>query len=131
MNPLLDAFNAAVEAQDASPDARANAIAKYAFAIPTDEALEQVVACSRAGVVEVGAGTGYWAHMLACRAVDVLAFDVEPAPSRGSPWFAGTEPWHPVQCADHGVAGRLPERTLLIAWPTKNDIWASVALEQY
>ena len=133
-NPLLDEFRTATvggavaESVDA---ARARLVAVYGFAVPTDEALEAVARASPAGVVEVGAGTGYWAHQLRERGVDVVAVDIEPAPSARSEWFAGARPWHPVHRGDHGVAGAHPDRTLLLVWPTKDAIWAASAVERY
>jgi hypothetical protein len=129
VNPLLDALARALASGDDVETARAAAIARYGFAVPSDEALDTIERWSPAGVVEVGAGTGYWAHCLAHRGVDVAAFDPEPPPSRDSRWFAGTEPWHPVERGDHTVVARYPERTLLVVWPAKNDIWAASALE--
>lgn len=131
VNPLLDAFNETMAAGADIDNTRAALIARYGFAIPTDQALDQIDRWSPAGVVEVGAGTGYWAKLLRGRGVDVAAFDIEPAPSRQNPWFADTQPWHPVHCDDHSVAGRYPDRTLLIVWPTKNEIWPAAAVEQY
>ena len=107
------------------------AIAKYALAIPTDQALDRIRQCSPGGVVEVGAGAGYWAHALHQRGVDVEAYDIEPAPSSRNKWFAGTTPWYPVQRGDHNVVADQPGRTLLIVWPTKNEVWAAAALERY
>jgi hypothetical protein len=131
VNPLLDAFNRTMSSLDDRDDARRQLIAKYGFAIPTDQALEAIGRCSPAGVVEIGAGTGYWARALQLRGVDVAAFDVHPPPSPQNPWFAGTQPWHAVQRGDHDVVGSLPERTLLIVWPTKNEIWPALAVERY
>jgi hypothetical protein len=37
----------------------------YAFALPTDGALGAIAAVSPDGVVELGAGPGFWARMLA------------------------------------------------------------------
>jgi hypothetical protein len=37
----------------------------YAFALPTDEALGAIAAVSPDGVVELGAGPGFWARLLA------------------------------------------------------------------
>jgi hypothetical protein len=36
-----------------------------------------------------------------------------------------------VQRADHNVVGDPPGRTLLIVWPTQNEVWASAAVECY
>ena len=131
MNPLLDAFNQVMATGSDIEQKRTALIARYGFAIPTDQALEAISRCSPEGVLEIGAGTGYWAHLLGQRGVDVQAFDLEPAPSVQNRWFAGTRPWHPVRRGDHDVAGRHPGRTLLIVWPTKNEIWAATAVERY
>jgi hypothetical protein len=131
VNPLLDFYNAAIALRATTTQLRADAIKKYGFAIPTDDALEHIERYSPGGVVEIGAGTGYWAHLLDRRGVDVRAYDIAPAPSSANQWFAGTQPWHRVEIADHTVVGRSPSRTLLIVWPTKNEAWAASALECY
>jgi hypothetical protein len=132
VNPLLDAYERAVADPPADADAlRSELIARYAFAIPTDEALDAIRAVSPRGVVEIGAGTGYWARLLHDRGVEVAAYDLAPAPSGDNPWFAGTEPWHPVDRGDHTAAALHPERTLLIVWPTRNEVWAAATLDAY
>jgi hypothetical protein len=50
----------------------------YSWAVPTDEAIAAIANASPFGVVEVGAGTGYWAMLLRHRGVDVLAYDRTP-----------------------------------------------------
>jgi hypothetical protein len=130
-NPLLDLFESAVGSGADIVEMRNYTIARYAFAIPSDQALDRIRQCSPGGVVEVGAGAGYWAHLLDQRGVDVEAFDIEPAPSPANTWFAGTAAWYPVQRAGHNVVGDHPGRTLLIVWPTKNEVWAAAAVERY
>jgi hypothetical protein len=103
-------------------------IAAHAFAIPTDEALQVIAAASPQGVVEIGAGTGYWAHLLSASGVDVVAYDIAPAPSPANRWFTGTEPWFPVQEADHRVVSGLEARTLLLVWPTRDEDWPADAV---
>jgi hypothetical protein len=106
-------------------------IARYGFAVPSEEALAAIGRCSPRGVLEIGAGAGYWAYLLQQRGVDVVAFDIHPAPAAQNRWFAGTRPWHPVHRGDHAVVGAHLERTLLVVWPTKNEIWAASAVERY
>jgi hypothetical protein len=106
-------------------------IARYAFAVPTEEALRTVADASPGGVVEVGAGTGWWAHLLAERGVDVVAFDADPPPSPTSKWFAGSAPWHPVGRADESVVADHPGRTLLLVWPTRNEDWGGDAVARF
>jgi hypothetical protein len=130
-NPLLEAFHAAAALGPDTDERRTAAISTYGFAIPCEEALDAIERWSPDGVVEIGAGTGYWAGLLHRRGVDVVAFDIEPAPSPRNAWFAGTQPWHPVHPGDHDRVREYPGRTLLLVWPTNNEIWAAAALEAY
>jgi hypothetical protein len=130
-NPMLDAFEQAIASEADVAGARDEVIARYGFAVPTEEAVAAIARRSPCGVVELGAGAGYWAHVLSERGVEVVAFDIEPAPSAGNTWFAGTQPWHPLHRGDETVVGDHRERTLLVVWPTKDEIWAATALEHY
>lgn len=96
-----------------------------AFARPTSAALQAIASASPEGVVEIGAGTGYWARCLHDRGVDVVAFDVAPPPSVDNPWFAGLTPWYPVQVGDETAVDPYPRRTLLLVWPTRNEDWGA------
>lgn len=102
-------------------------VARFGFAIPDETALEVIAQHSPHGVVEIGAGTGYWAKLLADRGVDVAAFDIAPPPSPANTSFAGEEPWFPVAAGDERVVAEFPERTLLLVWPTRNEDWAADA----
>jgi hypothetical protein len=101
------------------------------FAVPTDAALDAIVACSPRGVLELGAGTGHWAALLARRGIDVVAYDVAPPPSPANAWFAGVRPWHHVHRGDERVVEECAERSLLLVWPTRNETWASDAVDRY
>jgi hypothetical protein len=132
VNPLLDAVQrAAVSAEALNDETRTAMIAMYAFAIPTPSAVDTIRRWSPVGVVEIGAGNGLWAHALHESAVSVEAFDTHPAPCPDNQWFAGARPWHPVTTGDQSIVERFAERTLLIIWPTKNEIWASSAIKRY
>lgn len=127
MNPLrarFDAVAGAAEHRDA-------AVAEFGFAIPTEEALACIQRWSPNGVVDLGAGVGYWAHLLTGRGVDVLAYDLDPPPSARNTWHAGRQPWHRVEQGAADRAAAHVERTLLIGWPTRNEVWPADAIEQY
>lgn len=64
------------------PDRDDAILRRCGFDIPTDAALDEVAVRSTGGVVELGAGVGYWAHHLSERGVDVIAYDIEPPPER-------------------------------------------------
>ena len=54
---------------------RRRLVRRYAYGVPNDEALEAITAASQAGVVELGAGTEYWARLPHERGVDAIAYD--------------------------------------------------------
>ena len=54
----------------------------YAFAVPNKAALDELATVSP--IVEVGAGTGYWASLLRSQGVDVVAYDSIPPSSEDS-----------------------------------------------
>jgi len=60
-------------------DTRSTLVNKYAWAVPDDRSLEIVAKYSP--IVEMGAGTGYWAKLLSDRGVDIVAYDKEPGNS--------------------------------------------------
>jgi hypothetical protein len=83
----------------------------YAYATPSPDAL--AVLAKYAPLVEMGAGTGYWASLLAARGVDVMAFDVCPPSLHQSSEAEDDGPFahlhkkkkpsnEPTQNADHG-----------------------------
>lgn len=100
---------------------REELVKEYAWAIPNREAIETI---ARYGpILEVGAGNGYWAHLLSQADVDVIATDLN-APT--------DEEWYPVWKADaRKVVTDYPDRTLLMVWPSYSDTWATEALGAY
>ena len=124
-NPLLDCYQR-WRRGDAGEDP-ATWQARFSFAIPTDDALDLLIAQSPGGIVEIGAGTGYWARLLTDRGADVVAYDVAPPPSVENHWFAGQRPWFPVTRGDERAVQRHADRTLLLVWPTRNETWAADA----
>lgn len=129
-NPLLQGHLLAADL-DPRGKTRASLIRRFGFATPTEEALEAIAAASPRGVVELGAGTGYWARLLYERGVDVIAYDVSPPPSSDNQWFAGVTPWYPVAHDDGLVVSEHADRTLLLVWPTRDESWAARAAIEF
>lgn len=124
-NPLLEEHGRVGPVHRQHP-LRQQLVRSYAYGIPNDDALDAIAAVSPAGVVEVGAGTGYWARLLHDRGVDVLAYDRWP-PGSGSNRFVDDVAWFPVQRADATIVAQHPQRTLLLVWPTWNETWPAEA----
>ncbi|SNY89159.1 hypothetical protein SAMN04244553_6162 [Nocardia amikacinitolerans] len=109
----------------------------YAYAIPSPETLAWVdrVRDSR-GLLEVGAGRGYWAGQLRRLGVDVLAYDSEPPDQVDNVSFRGGAVWGHVGDLDELAAARAEgvesDRVLFLCWPPGwGDPMALEALESY
>jgi len=114
---------------------------KYAFGVPGNSALDCLARYQP--LVEIGAGTGYWARCLRERGVDIVAYDVmgdawrswfrpsilletrhggaraivaRPHPEQAEPVL-----WTEVLQGGPEVLQRHAERTLLLCWP---DPWS-------
>jgi hypothetical protein len=129
-NPLLEAHGDWLAA-GRDPDVSEELTRSYAFAVPTESAIAAIVSTDRSGIVEIGAGLGYWAAMLSAAGLDVVAYDIAPPPSEENQWFSGRQPWHPVLKGDASAVADHAERALLIVWPTRNEVWPAEALERY
>lgn len=102
------------------------------FAIPPPSALDRIAALGP--IVEMGAGTGYWAWLLRQMGVDVIAYDAfppqtHPLPDEGAPngrqrrhngWFRGW--WTEVERGYPSVVAKHPDRALLMVWPYMNSM---------
>lgn len=101
---------------------RAEAVDNWSWAIPSELALSELVSSSP--IVEVGAGTGYWASLLASMGADVIAYDVSP-PGIGiaNVWHPGATKVHfPIRVGDAEAAANHSDRTLFMCWPPKGDM---------
>jgi putative endonuclease len=113
---------------------RSEIICRYAFSVPTIDIIEEIAGYSP--LVEIGAGSGYWAMCLADAGADVIAYDSQP-PDEGLPWDCREgnrwfdDTWYHVHEGDESMAGRYPERTLFICWPPIHDAMAIKALRLY
>ncbi|MET9028154.1 hypothetical protein ABZW96_21400 [Nocardia sp. NPDC004168] len=113
----------------------------YAYAIPSPETLEWITAvCAGRGLLEIGAGRGYWAEQLRRRGVDVLAFDSEPPGQIENVSFRGgagqLDVWHEVGdlagLAAAREAGEESRRVLFLCWPPGwGDPMSADALEAF
>ena len=98
----------------------------YSWAIPSRAALGLIA--DHGPLVETGAGTGYWASLLAGQGADIIATDIAP-PGQGDNRFHRTDrTWFPVVAMAAVDAVRAyPDRTLLLCWPPPDDDGAGYA----
>lgn len=95
--------------------ARERLIERYAWAIPTERALAAIAALGP--VLEVGAGSGYWAHLLRERGVNVIAVDHAINGDAEEYPLTRTGAWTRVEQGDALTVARHPFRTLFLSWP--------------
>jgi|tagenome__1003787_1003787.scaffolds.fasta_scaffold20402995_1 hypothetical protein len=102
---------------------------RYSWAIPSPGDigwLSQVT--GDRGLVEIGAGSGYWAWQARQAGIDVIAYD--PADASTNPYTDGTE-YAPIVRDGQTAARRHPGRALLLCWPSHNVGWAADTLRAY
>ena len=149
-NPLLDAHRLLEERHHVRGayswvpiNERREIQLRYSWAIPSEEAIEAIVEWGP--VVEVGAGTGYWASLIKRAGGDVVAYDAHPPGSRVtypecSPpagpeeyvWHSAMDPFFEVrEGIGEEVVANHADRTLLLVWPPYDDPMASRTAEAF
>lgn len=108
----------------------------YSFATPTAEALAKI--CSFAPVVEIGAGTGYWAHMLRTYSpsTQVVAYDKDPCSAQGkvikpNDYHGGSKAWTNVLRGGPEVAVNHSSGCLLLCYPPPDNSMGLQAIRAY
>ena len=133
---LIDANNNLSRAELASVliEQRNDLVSGFCFTIPCYDILKKVAAYSP--IVEVGAGSGYWARCLSEFGADVVAYDRFP-PGEQSPWDwrSGNswfdDSWFHIVEGDESAAAGHPDRALFMAWPMPMNPMAYNALVSY
>ena len=109
---------------------REHLVYRYAWSIPSPGDLvwikEQL---GGRGVLEIGAGTGYWAWQMRQYGIDVLAYDLR-SPLGRNPQVGGG-PYGPVIHGGVPRASLAEDRALFLCWPTYRSNWAHRALKLY
>lgn len=94
---------------------------KYSWAIPNDEAIQKLV--KHDPIIEIGAGNGYWAHLVDERGGEITAIDKDPP--------NGEDLWYNVHEADHRFVKPKHGWTLFMCWPSYSMDWTAETLEYY
>lgn len=94
-------------------------VQKYSFAIPNQDAIRTLVELSP--IVEIGAGSGYWAHLISEMGGVVKAFDrvgIGYKPIEGVPnIWQWKKQWFPVIMSTETRVRFHPNHTLFLCWP--------------
>jgi len=104
---------------------------KYSYAIPTLDALLTIREFSP--LIEIGAGTGYWAWLLRQLNTDIIAYDSNPPTpeSDENRFHVRSACWTEVLQGDERELDNHPHRTLLLCWPPANNPMATQTLRRY
>ena len=99
---------------------------KYAWAIPTEEALDTIVKYSP--IIEIGAGTGYWAYLLHQKGTNIICFDKEPYNNH---WCRNQ--WFEIKSGSFEVLTiqENKNRNLFLCWPPYDDSFATKCLNHF
>jgi hypothetical protein len=108
---------------------RVASVRRYAFGVPNRAALEAIA--GYAPIVELGAGTGYWAYLLRNRGVDIVAYDLAPPGVLDNTYKFEPRTWTQVVRGGVEVLDHHADRALFLCWPGYRDTFADEALERY
>ena len=99
---------------------------RYSWGIPSPGDMTWLTEIlDRRGLVEIGAGSGYWAWQARQAGIDVIAY--EPSDPADNKYTDGVE-YVTTRRRGHGAARSHPDRALLVSWPTQGATWAAHAL---
>jgi hypothetical protein len=90
---------------------------KYAWAIPNEEAISIIVEYSP--IIEMGAGAGYWASLIASLGGDIVAVDKKPISNNR--YCCHAKYYHPVIIGDESLLDDYLNRTLFICWGFQDE----------
>lgn len=104
--------------------ARELLIAQYGWSCPTEGAIRGIAEFAPAGLVDFGAGCGYWALLIATQGCDVIALDNWVTTSPGLKHY-------PVQTGSYERLPALRTRALMLCWPPRASPMALNALNSW
>lgn len=105
---------------------------EFSFAIPNREAINEIVKYSP--LIEIGAGSGYWAYLIRKNGGKIVAFDNEERnrdwiEHRKSIFFTGN--WFDVKFGDENKIKKYPNHTLFLCWVELGGDYGLKALKLY
>lgn len=105
----------------------------YAWAIPDPATLKFIASHTRdSGIVEMGAGTGYWASLLTQLGVlPYTCFDIAPPGRVNNPFFGVTMTFYPVCTGTPRDVKNYSGYTLFLCWPPHVGDMAVETLHTY
>jgi hypothetical protein len=129
MNEYLEAFN---ELQDKDTfrgqqwfGERGDLVDEYSWAVPNEDALIYLAEFDE--LVEVGAGSGYWANCINKAGGKVMPYDIDPPKTKDR----GGDTWtHVERCAVEDMRDDCFESPVLMVWPALKEGVATTVAER-
>lgn len=111
---------------------RKAAVEKYSFAVITEEVVSRIGGLTKE-LVEIGAGTGYWAHVLSKNGIKVHAYDrmVNSSPVSKNSYGQIVGLFHPVKYGTESVLLNHTSFDLLLVWPPYDTLMADECLKYW
>lgn len=101
----------------------------YSFAVPTYEAVQAISEWSP--IIEIGAGTGYWANLIKVAGADVIALDTHPPNLKFNLYHGRYTPHTDILKGSHSNLQNYPNHTLFLCYPPPDNTMALDALSSY
>jgi len=128
-NPYLDEF-LQIDVMLQQFELRRQLVSKYSWAIPDENALKVISKYSP--IVEVGAGTGYWASLLQFMDVDITPFDAFPPNKIQNVFHDRNNVWTNVHRGGAKVLSKFDSSySLMLCWPPYNSPMAMKCLSNF
>ncbi len=108
---------------------RKNLVRKYAWAVPDERALDIITKLNQP-IVEMGAGTGYWARLLRDKGVNIITYDTAPPRRSGNQWGHDKQ-YTNVRRGGPNILVNHSERALFLCWPPYDADMAENCLRQW
>lgn len=121
--PWANGRKDAVHSSLSAFECRETFIKEFGFAVLNEEAIKEIKKYSP--ILEIGAGSGYWAYELSLRGVDIVATD----PEIYYKWEKKHSVLHKLTAEQ--AMKKFPNRNLLTVWPSYSENWAARALENF
>ena len=99
---------------------------KYSWAVPNENATLMI--SKYTPIIEIGAGTGYWAMLLKNQGVDIIAYDLYPFKEN---FYHNLIQWFPIEKGTPKDLKYHPQRNLFLCWPPYNDNMAFKCLRWF
>lgn len=102
-------------------------VTDYAFSVPTGPVIMSIAQLAPR-IVELGAGTGYWAKLLSDAGADVVAYDKVVGANH---YMKGQQigRWFDVRPGDVDALAQHADRSLFLCWPPYEESVAADALD--